>query len=110
MGVNIEIIFTFDDMEQTQLERILVNAAAIRKITVGDPLTGMKFIVGNEIGRKDNRLGHITKIVYDQNSFYTAGVAKYIIYIHKYGDPDESERVYKFFENQPVAIELIVDE
>ena len=97
-------------MEQTQLERILVNAAAIRKITIGDPLTGMKYTVGSEIGRKDKRTGFITKIVYDQNSFYTAGVAKYLIYIHKYSDEDESERIYKFFENQPVAVELIVDD
>lgn len=105
-----EIIHTFTAMEQTQLERILVNAAAIRKITVGDPLTGMKFIVGQEIGPKHNRNGHISQIVYDQNSFYTAGIAKYIIYIIKNDDPEEQKRIWKFFENQPVAVELIVDE
>ena len=97
-------------MEQTQLERILVNAAAIRKIIIGDPLTGMKYAVGQEIGPKLKRTGWIKRIVYDQNSFYTAGVAKYIIYIHRNGDPDESERIWKFFENQPVAVELSVDE
>ena len=97
-------------MEATQLERILVNASAIRKITVEDPINGMTYTVGTEIGPRRKRSGHITKIVYDQNSFYTAGVAKYIIYVHRYEDEDESERVWKFFENQPVAVELSIDE
>ncbi len=97
-------------MEATQLERILVNGGAIRKLTIGDPITGMKYTVGQEMGPTRKRQGLISRIQYDQNSFYTAGVSKYIIYIIKHGDSEEQERVWKFFEGQPVAVELIIDD
>lgn len=96
-------------MESTQLERILVNGGAIRKLTVGDPITGMKYTVGQEMGPTRARTGVISRIQYDQNSFYTAGVAKYLIYIIKNDDAKEQERIWKFFENQPVAVELMID-
>ena len=98
--------------DQSELSRILVNAGSIRKITIGDIFNGMKYTVESEVGPKDSngvRIGFITKIIYDQNSFYTSGVAKYLVYIRRYDDKDELDRIWKFFENQPVAVELFTD-
>ena len=93
-------MLTFDPMD-----RIMLNGANIRKITVGDVKTGIKYTVGSKVG--PNRDIEIIRIIYDENSFFLSGHSKYLVYAQKEGE--DEQKLYKWFEDQPVAVELDID-
>jgi hypothetical protein len=75
-----------------------VTTGDIRKITVGDVKTGFVFTVGQEINGYQ-----ITGIYRDENSYF---LFKSIRYLIEAKDRKGVIGIWKYFENQPVAVEI----
>lgn len=86
----------------------IILSSRIRKLIIGDAKSGMQYVVGNKAGPRDNKNLTITRIVLDQNAYYKFGTLKYIVYVQR--DEDNYDRIWKWFDDQPVAVEVFVDE
>jgi hypothetical protein len=81
------------------MDKILGNQV-IHQITIGPPMNGMQFRVGQEVHAGKHGRRKITKIQRSENSFYYFGVVVYITYI----DVDGIDRVWRYDEKQAVSV------
>lgn len=92
-------------MEQESIDRILVGNSNIRKLTIGDPINGLSYAVGNRYGKGKGL--EVTQIILDENAYYLWGALRYLIYVKKVNTDDQSY-VWKLYERQPVCVEFDV--
>jgi hypothetical protein len=74
----------------------------IRKLIVGtNPKDGMAYMVGTNAGKT----GVVSEIVYDDETFDTYGIKRYLVYIQE----NNATVLWKIVENCPCIVELDCD-
>ena len=75
-----------------------IETGVIRKITIGDPIKGMTYQVGNKTYN-----GVISAIVEDERYFIKYGAVRYCIYVMKHNE--EFSKLWKDVKNHAITVE-----